>query len=94
MLGREGNSLVGEATFLVGGFLATMVARKVINVVWVAASGKAVPDDPGDPKVSTGEAVAFAVLTGALVGVAKLLVQRKANTVKANRVRARAAAVA
>ena len=97
MSGREGKSLVGEAAALVGGFAATMVARKVLNVVWVAASGKSAPDDPSDPRVSTGEAVTFAVLSGATVAVARLLVQRRANTssaAKADRVRARSAAPA
>ena len=84
------NPLLAEAAFVVGGILAAMVARRAVNVVWVAASGKAAPEDPGDPRVSTTEAVAFTMATGALVGVARLLVQRKANQLKARRGAARA----
>jgi len=82
--------LFAEAVLAVGGMAAAMVARRVVNVVWVATSGKAAPEDPGDPRVSTGEAVTFAMATGALVGVARLLVQRKANQIKARRVAASA----
>jgi hypothetical protein len=79
------NAWVGDAVFVLGGLAAALVARRLVNVLWVAASGRPVPEDPGDPRVSTGEAVAFAMATGALVGVARLLVQRKANALKARR---------
>ena len=85
MAARETNPLVGELVFVVGGIAAAVLARRLVNVVWVAASGKSVPEDPGDPRVSTGEAVAFAMATGALVGAARLLVQRKANQFKRRR---------
>ena len=81
----EQNPWLADMAFVLGGLAAAMLARRVVNVVWVAASGKPVPEDPGDPRVSTGEAVAFAMATGALVGVARLLVQRKANALKARR---------
>ncbi len=85
MAGRDTNPFVSEAAFVIGGIAAAMIARRFVNIVWVAASGKAVPDDPADPRVSTAEAVTFAMATGALVGVARLLVQRKANQVKVRR---------
>lgn len=69
---------------MVGGLAAAAAARKVVNVVWVAATGRRVPEDPGDPGVSTGEAVAFAAATAATVGAAKLMVARKANALKSN----------
>ena len=90
MAGREANPFVSEAVFAIGGIAAAMVARRFVNVVWVAASGKAVPADPADPRVSTTEAVTFAMATGALVGVARLLVQRKANSFKGRREAVRA----
>jgi hypothetical protein len=85
MAGRAENPIVSEAVFVAGGLLAAVLARRVVNVVWVAATGKQVPDDPADPRVSTGEAVAFAVATGAVMGVARLLVLRKANAIRARR---------
>ena len=79
------NAWLGDAVIVLGGLAAALVARRVVNIVWVAASGKPVPEDPGDPRVSTAEAVTIAMATGALVGVARLLVQRKANAIKARR---------
>ena len=67
---------------VVGGMAAAAVARKVVNVVWVAATGRRVPADVNDPGVSTGEAVAFAVASAATVGTAKLLVARRAIALK------------
>jgi hypothetical protein len=93
MADRESsNPFVAEALFVIGGLAASVVARRVVHVVWVAATGKAVPEDPADPRVSTGEAVAFAVTTGAVMGVVRLLVQRKANSIKARRSRSAVAA--
>ena len=79
------NAWLNDAVIVLGGIAAALVARRAVNVVWVAASGRPVPDDPSDPRVSTGEAVAFATATSALVAVARLLVQRKANAIKAKR---------
>lgn len=67
---------------VVGGLAAAALARKVVNVVWVAATGRRVPADVNDPSVSTGEAVAFAVASAATVGTAKLLVARRASALK------------
>jgi hypothetical protein len=85
MANETQNAWLGDAVIVLGGLAAALVARRVVNIVWVAASGKPVPEDPGDPRVSTTEAVTFAMATGALVGVARLLVQRKANAIKARR---------
>lgn len=81
MAGR-GTNLGAQAVLVVGGLAAAAAARKVVNVVWVAVTGRRVPEDPNDPGVSTGEAVAFAVASAATVGTAKLLVARKASALK------------
>jgi Protein of unknown function (DUF4235) len=85
LMAKDQGDWATDAAIVVAGVVAAMVARRLVNVVWVATSGRPVPDDPADPRVSTGEAVTFAVATGALVGVARLLVQRKANALKAQR---------
>ncbi len=81
MAGR-GTNLGAQAVLVVGGLAAAAAARKVVNVVWVAVTGRRVPEDPNDPSISTGEAVAFAVASAATVGTAKLLVARKASALK------------
>ena len=70
---------------MVGGLAAAAAAHKVVNVVWVAVTGRRVPEDPNNPEVSTHEALAFAVASAATVGAAKVLVARKANALKAGR---------
>lgn len=57
---------------------ATLAARKVVNATWRIGAKKSPPTDPADPEVQLREAMVFAVLSGAAVAVAKLLVTRKA----------------
>jgi len=52
-------------------------ARKFLRVVWKAASGKEPPTNPEHPEVTWPEAVSWAVLSGAVVGVARLFAQKK-----------------
>ncbi len=59
---------------------AAAVARILVTSGWTAATGKEPPANPEDPEVSWPEAVAWAVASGALIGVARLLATRKAAT--------------
>jgi Protein of unknown function (DUF4235) len=57
---------------------AAVVAKKVVTSAWIAAMGKEPPVNPEDPEVSWPEAVGWAVASGAIIGVARLLATRKA----------------
>ena len=57
---------------------AAAVARKLVTSGWTATTGKEPPANPEDPDVSWPEAVGWAVVSGALIGVARLLATRKA----------------
>jgi len=57
---------------------AAAVARQVVTRGWTAATGKEPPANPEDPEVSWPEAVGWAVGSGALIGLARLLATRKA----------------
>ena len=57
---------------------AGAVARKLATSSWTSATGKAPPANPEDPEVSWPEAIGWAVASGALIGVARLLATRKA----------------
>ena len=59
---------------------AATLARKLVTSGWTAATGKEPPANPEDPDVSWPEAVGWAVASGALIGVARLLATRKAAT--------------
>lgn len=74
--------MITQSLVVVGSLAAAGIALKLVNVLWVAATGRPVPDDPSDPSVSTGEAVAFAAASAALVGTAKMLVTRTVMALK------------
>ncbi|HUC58098.1 MAG TPA: DUF4235 domain-containing protein [Streptosporangiaceae bacterium] len=58
---------------------AAFVVRKAIGLAWTKATGRQPPDAPEDPQVAIGEAVAWAVVVGAGVGVARVLAVRLAS---------------
>lgn len=57
---------------------AGTVARKVATAGWKLTTGKEPPANPEDPEVSWKEALAWAVASGAAVGVARLVATRAA----------------
>ena len=63
------NALAGAA--------AAYVARKAIGFAWTKATGRQ-PPDSDERQASLGEAVAWAVVIGAGVGVARVLATRLA----------------
>ncbi|MFD1718782.1 DUF4235 domain-containing protein [Georgenia deserti] len=58
---------------------ATMVATKAITTGWKVITGHAPPVDEDDPEVELWEAVAFAAVSGALLGLARHLALRGAT---------------
>jgi Protein of unknown function (DUF4235) len=73
-----------------GGLAAAMLARKIVNLIWVAAAGHKPPAEPESPDVGAREAITFAVATGVIAGVLQMLVHRKANAISSGRDAARA----
>ena len=57
---------------------AAAVAKKGITGTWRAATGKNPPANPADPDVDVWEAVAWAAVSGTLIGIARMLATRKA----------------
>jgi Protein of unknown function (DUF4235) len=64
---------------------ATFIARKAITFAWTKATGRQPPEAAEDPQVAIGEAVAWAVVAGAGVGVARVLAVRLASRQSARR---------
>lgn len=56
---------------------AGIVARKLTTATWEKTTGAPPPTNPADPEVSWPEALAWAVTTGAVVGVARMLAGRR-----------------
>lgn len=57
--------------------LAAIAARKALTSGWEAATGTEPPDNPADPAVEWKQAIAWGMLTGAVVGVARMLASRE-----------------
>lgn len=55
-----------------------VAARKAANATWkIGSGGKEPPTDPTNPEATVKEAVAWAIFSGAVAGVARVLIARK-----------------
>jgi hypothetical protein len=58
--------------------VATVVARKGLEMVWVASTGRRTPNSVRDThEIGMGEALAFAGATGATLAIARTFATRK-----------------
>ena len=57
---------------------AAVTARNLITKGWERQRGTTPPANPADPHTDWGEAITWAALTGALVGLARLFAARGA----------------
>jgi hypothetical protein len=73
---------VGEAVWKILGTGAAIgagiLAKKLATTAWKLGTGNEPPVNPEDPEVTWKEAVGWAVASGAVVGVARLIATRKA----------------
>ena len=58
--------------------LAAAAAHKALSAAWKLATGEEPPTIPEDPETSWGEAIAWAVISGAVLGVVRLAATRRA----------------
>ena len=66
-----------KAIAAIAAVLGALVARKSLALVWKAVTGKAPPDNPEHPTVAWSEAASWAIVSGAVVGLARLAAQKK-----------------
>ncbi|MCW2814963.1 MAG: hypothetical protein JWN84_2418 [Nocardioides sp.] len=76
--GAPDSSKVWSVFSLVSALGAAALAKKGINATWKTATRKKPPENPADPDVELREAIAWAVFSGAFVGLARMLAQRRA----------------
>ena len=75
----------GEAVLLtVAALVGTLAARKLVDVIWVTATGRHTPRGD-DPNADLTAAAIAAALTGATVALVRMGVARKANELKTRR---------
>jgi hypothetical protein len=58
--------------------VAGVAAKKVLEVAWEKSTGKAPPRNPESPDTTWAEAVGWAVLSGVVYGLARLVATRQA----------------
>jgi hypothetical protein len=58
--------------------LAATVAEKALKAIWRTAAGAEPPAVPENPDTRWGEAVGWALLSGAVIGLARLAATRRA----------------
>ena len=63
----------------IAAFAAAFAARKIIAFAWTRATGKEPPAHPEDPDVGLKEALGWAVVTGVVMEVVRLLATRAAT---------------
>jgi uncharacterized protein DUF4235 len=74
----QGGSKVWTLFSLLAALVAATVAKKALHTSWRAATGKNPPENPADPDVDVWEAALWAAVSGTLVALARMMVQRKA----------------
>lgn len=60
------------------GLLAGTATRKALTRVWIRLTGKTPPANPASQSTTWGEGLAWAALTGAAMGVARMVAARQA----------------
>ena len=73
-MGETTWKVLGTSTAVLSGY----AAKKVIATAWRRSTGNEPPANPESPDTSWGEAIAWALFSGALIGVARMLAARKA----------------
>lgn len=58
--------------------VAASLAERGVRAVWTRVTGDDPPETPEDPDIRWGEAVTWALLSGAAVALARLAVTRRA----------------
>lgn len=56
--------------------IAAVATRKLLSSGWEAATGHEPPENPADPSTEWREALAWGLLTGATIGVARMVARR------------------
>jgi hypothetical protein len=72
----KGGDYSGKAINALAGAAAAYCVKKAIVFAWTKVTGKQPPDKAEDPQVAIGEAVAWAVLTGAGIAAARVIAIR------------------
>jgi hypothetical protein len=69
---------MNKAVATAAAFGAASITRKALGVGWKRVTGREPPADPQDPQYGIAEAIGWAMVIGAVMGVARVLAFRAA----------------
>jgi hypothetical protein len=72
------NSILWKALSAVSAVAAAAAADRTLTLLWRGATGDRPPTIPEDPETSWPEALAWAALSGTVMGVARMIATREA----------------
>ena len=74
----DGNGKLGyKVMAALAATVGALVARKSLALAWKTATGKEPPANPEHPAVTWPEAAAWALVSGAVMGLARMVAQKK-----------------
>lgn len=73
---NAGNKAVWKVFSATAGLGAGFAATQATGLIWRAATGHNAPKNAADPRVSWGEAIAWAIASGALAELTRVLANR------------------
>ena len=77
MADKPGDGM-NKAVATAAAFGAASITRKALGVGWKRVTGREPPADPQDPQYGIAEAIGWAMVIGAVMGVARVLAFRAA----------------
>lgn len=80
MASKDTDDLMTKAAVAIGAIAAAVVARRVLTMGWKAVTGHEPPSDPRSQDTDWQVAMAWAVASGAAIGVARLAAERKVTS--------------
>ncbi len=72
------NSVMWKVLSAVSAIAAAQAANRTLNIIWQGATGNKPPTVPEDPETTWREAIAWAALSGAVMGIARMFATRQA----------------
>jgi hypothetical protein len=72
------NAILWKVLAALSAVAAAQAADKTLTLIWRGATGDKPPTVPEDPETSWPEALAWGALSGAVMGVARMLATRQA----------------
>jgi hypothetical protein len=76
-MAKDAGKVGYKAMAAVAAVVGALVARKSLALAWKIATGKEPPANPEHPTVTWPEAVSWAVVSGAVMGLARLAARKK-----------------